>query len=82
MINMSKVNIDYKGSELWVQSNKFIAKTRTPQHFQKMNLTGLPKVERKVNTDNYISLYRQFGNMLVNKTSPRTGYIMRLALNK
>lgn len=78
MINMSKVNIDYKGSELWVDSNSFVAKERTPQHFQKMNLTGLPKRERKANTDNYISLYRQFGNVLVKKTSAKTGYIARL----
>lgn len=66
MIKMSKFKIDYAGNNVWANNKQFIAKERTPVHFQRTSMIH----------------YRQLGNVLVQKTSPRTGYIVKLALNK
>lgn len=66
MVTMKKFKIDYKGNEIWSDNKRFVAKERTPVSFQRTS----------------ISHYRRFGNMLVKKTSPTTGYIVKLALNK
>lgn len=66
IVTMNKVKKDYAGTEIWTSNKQFVAKERTPVYFQRTSIND----------------YRQLGNMLVNKTSPRTGYITKLALNK
>jgi len=66
MIKMSQFTIDYKGTQIWSDNKRFVAKERAPVHFEKSDVTK----------------YRQLGNVLVHKTSGGTGYITKLAFNK